>query len=172
MPKIDNTQKRLLVLYAFHKVGKKISREQIAPLLLDVTLLDWIDLQLTIKSLIQDNLLTEEKDTNKVEINLNGEQVIKICKKDLSELQKSSIKDYIKEHKNILFQENNYLANFKKVDSGYQVQLKLLENNVDMMKLELLIPTRELAEDICHEWSKNYINVYKTLLTLLSKKRT
>lgn len=172
MPKVNKTQQRLLVLYAFHKIGKKISREQIAPLLLETTPLNWIEVQQTISSLIKDSLLSEEDEAGRVEINFKGEQVINVTKRDLSKSQKSNINNYLTKHKDYFLQEIDYIANFKRTDSGYRVHLSLSENNISMMDLYLTLPTRNLAQEVCNQWNHNCVHIYKDLIESLSKKRT
>lgn len=164
---MDETLKRLLILYTFSEAGIKISKDQLAMILLNSTSLTWFELQLTLNKLIEDNLVTSDKN-NKMALTLNGDQVVKIYSETIPEELSLKIKNYIKDHSERLGTDLITYSHFTNHDGGFKTELKITENNITLLEINLFIPTREQAERICESFQKNPNDIYKAIIEILS----
>lgn len=163
---MDKIEKRLIVLYALESFTSPISREQLATLVVNSTLLSWIDVQLTLRSLEEDKLIANYKES-KISITSAGKEIVKVYRDDIPENTRFDIKAYIDSHKNELLRETINQSHFKKVNDEFLVSLSITENSKLLFNLEFLLPNRESAEKICNNWKEHSNVLYKEILEIL-----
>ena len=51
----------------------------------------------------------------------------------------------------------------------YELRLKVVEQDMDMMRLSLSLPTRELADHLAQRWPQKAGKIYETVIRILSE---
>ena len=51
----------------------------------------------------------------------------------------------------------------------YELRLKVVEQDMDMMRLSLSLPTRELADQLAQRWPQKAGKIYETVIRILSE---
>ena len=76
--------------------------------------------------------------------------------------------------------ENSWKARFREesqssqqivqTDRGeYELHLKIMEQDMDMMRLSLSLPTRELADQLAQRWPQKAGKIYDMVIRILSE---
>lgn len=165
----EKAARRLLILFAFQKVGAQVTREQIAPVLLNTTDLSWIDLQLTIDALIRDGLLTENPDDRGLLLSSSGRGVLRVYHEHIPEQTREAMLTFIRLNKDTLLRTDSVSGHFEKKGGRYEVVLRLTESEQDQFNLKLYAPTRALAQQICRSWKAHPQKLYTAIIRLLTK---
>lgn len=72
--------------------------------------------------------------------------------------------------KNRFRQESQSRQQIVQTDRGeYELNLKVVEQDMDMMRLSLSLPTRELADQLAKRWPQKAGKIYDTVIRILSE---
>lgn len=67
-------------------------------------------------------------------------------------------------------EETQARQQIRQTDRGeFEVSLSVLEQDMDMMKLQLTLPTRELAGQVAAKWPRKAAEIYETIIRLLAE---
>lgn len=67
-------------------------------------------------------------------------------------------------------QEAQYLQDIRQQERGeYELTLSVVEQEMDMMRLSLSLPSRELANQLAAKWPEKAGEIYETVIRLLSE---
>lgn len=67
-------------------------------------------------------------------------------------------------------QEAQYLQEIRQQERGeYELTLSVVEQEMDMMRLTLSLPSRELAHQLAAKWPQKASEIYETVIRLLSE---
>ncbi len=169
MIQLDESEKRLIILYILNQLNTTISEENLSKIIINCTSLNWIEIQFTIKSLLKDKLIFSQN--NKYEITPQGKQIISNLSNDLLYSIRANINNYIELNYNSLISDSQIIANFKQKNSDYEVYLGIEEIEGKLLDLVLSVPSRELAELICQNFKENTPEIYHQIVDILINKR-
>ena len=66
--------------------------------------------------------------------------------------------------------ESQYRRKIEKTDrEDYELTLTVTEQEMDMMRLSLILPTRELAQQLSDRWTERAARVYEAVIRILSE---
>ena len=161
-----NTSIRLTILYALFKLGSELSREQLAPVLLNNLNLSWIELQLYLNDLLADDLINDHD--NLLSMRPKGLEVIKVYQNSVLEQTKNDIDQYIHENRDEILQEIVVSSSFEKIGKSYLVKLSLKETGKTLLDINIDAPSRTQADKICKKWKKSPQQIYASVIAILT----
>ncbi|MBQ9263070.1 MAG: DUF4364 family protein [Clostridia bacterium] len=67
-------------------------------------------------------------------------------------------------------QEDQYQHSIHQTDRGeYELTLTVVEQEMDMLRLSLTVPTRELAQQLASQWPQKASQIYETVIHALTE---
>lgn len=173
---IDNTeelaQNKLLLLYIIDKSGNSITNQEITQLVLEKNYMNYFLIQQFLSELVASKLIEYSTKDNEKKYKLlkKGKLTLKyfidrIPIKTKYEINKAFEvkKDKIKRDKQII---GDY---FKKSNTEYIVNLKIVENESTLFSLYLNVVSNEQAKTICDNWKADPNKVYQQVLNMLTQ---
>lgn len=163
---------KLIILYVLNKIKTGITREQVAFIIIENLQMSYFDIQLYIDKLIDDDFVRlYNMDDNKqvVAITAKGRETLSIFENDIPAYICEMLELYISQNRDRIFKEIKVLGNYtENSDGDYQVELKLHENNIVLMELNINTPSLKQARNICDNWTKDTQNLYASIIKLLT----
>lgn len=164
---------KLIILYVLNKIKTGITREQVAFIIIENLQMSYFDIQLYIDNLIEDDfirLYQMDADKTVVAITAKGRETLNIFEKDIPTYIREMLELYISQNRDRIFREVKVIGNYtKNTDGDYQVQLKLHENNIVLMELNINTPSQKQALNICDNWKNDTQNLYASIIKLLTQ---
>lgn len=67
-------------------------------------------------------------------------------------------------------EEAQYLSEIRQQERGeYELTLSVVEQEMDMMRLNFSLPSRELANQLAEKWPRRAAEIYETIVRMLSE---
>ena len=105
-----------------------------------------------------------------IAITAKGRETLNIFEKDIPAYIREMLELYISQNRDRIFREVKVIGNYtKNTDGDYQVQLKLHENNIVLMELNINTPSQKQALNICDNWKNDTQNLYASIIKLLTQ---
>lgn len=169
----DDEQK-LIVLYSLSRLGP-CTELQLLQFLFENDLLNYFDMMFALSDLcdrgqavrLKKNAgyLYQVTDAGKEALELFGGRVPMSLKTLLAESE-TGWKARFRE-------ESQSSQQIIQTDRGeYELRLKVVEQDMDMMRLSLSLPTRELADQLAQRWPQKAGKIYETVIRILSEDET
>lgn len=161
---------KLLVLYVLDQMNLSLSSTQITQIVLANTTINYFTLQEYIIELTDNQLITKNISQDKAYFNLTkqGKETLKLFISRLSEGWSKDIDAYISENRSFILDESQTIGSFRqKGDEEFEVQLKILENESELMSVTLSVVTQQQAKDIINNWKKNGEKIYPSIIQSL-----
>jgi len=166
----DDEQK-LMVLYSLSHLGP-CTELQLLQFLFENDLLNYFDMMFALGDLCDRGQAVRMKknagylyqvtDAGKEALELFGGRVPMSLKTLLAETEN--------EWKARFRQESQSQQQIVQTDRGeYELNLKVVEQDMDMMRLSLSLPTRELADQLAKRWPDKAGKIYDTVIRILSE---
>ncbi len=166
----DNEQK-LMVLYCLAKLGP-CTELQLLQFLVDNDLLNYFEMMFALNDLCDRGQAVRTKknagflyqitDAGREALELFGGRVPMSLKTLLAETEKTWKARFREEMQN----------RQQVVQTGrgeYELHLTIVEQDMDMMRLSLSLPTRELADQLAKRWPEKAGKIYDTVIRILSE---
>ncbi len=166
----DNEQK-LMVLYCLANLGP-CTELQLLQFLVDNDLLNYFEMMFALNDLCDRGQAVRTKknagflyqitDAGREALELFGGRVPMSLKTLLAETEK--------EWKARFREEMQNRQQVVQTDRGeYELNLTIVERDMDMMRLSLSLPTRELADQLAKRWPEKAGKIYDTVIRILSE---
>lgn len=161
---------KVIALYLLNRAGGSLSNAHICEFFVSKNYTDYFSTLSVIGDLGNSKLIDtdESHNTTVYSINEAGTETLSALKDKLSTTTKEEVDDYLKE-KEIALRESKELKSYydKASMGGYVVSLKLLEDNVTLLDINLHVSSEIQAKSICTNWKNNYEKVYESLMDLV-----
>ena len=161
---------KLIVLYMLDKVSFPMSQSQISEFILDKGYTNYMTLQQILAELTENNLVASTTTLHRTQfkITAEGKDTLGFFEGRISDIIKSEIKDYLKEHSLDLRDEVSIISNYYKTTGGeYETVLCAKEGENTLIEIKLSVPTPQMADAICENWREKNQEVYNTLTRML-----
>ena len=172
---VNNTeelaQNKLLLLYIIHKSENPLTNEEITEFVLENNYMNYFLIQQYLSELIDADFIEHltEGEKNVYHLLSKGKSTLSYFEDRISSRIKEEISEKfakVKETKKI---ETQIIGEFfQKNNSGYVVNLKLVENTENLFSLYLNVATIQQAKMICDTWKSNTEYIYKNILNMLA----
>lgn len=167
----DNTvelaENKLLLLYIIKSIKYTISNSQLTDIVLEHSFINYFTLQQYLTELEKSNFIKLELNDNKelVLLTKKGDSVLSLFKDRLSAGKIKSIDEYLSEQLDSIKKELNIFADYTPDNSdSFSVNLKAIEGNCTLIDLNISVPTKDQAKELCAKWKNNSSEIYNKIM--------
>lgn len=161
---------KLIVLYMLSKVDYPLTNSQISEFILDREYTGYFQLQQAISQMLDSRLIDVEtiRNTSYYKITDSGNSTLDFFANDISPDIRKDVEDFLTQQGCKLRDEVSAIADYYKSTVGeYTVRLQLKERHVQLIDMNVTVPTAAAAEAICNQWPKKAQDVYEQLMEQL-----
>ena len=170
----DNTLElseiKLLLLYIIKSIKYTISNAQLTDIVLEHSFINYFTLQQYISELEKSNFIKLEEKDNKefVLLTRKGDSVLSLFKDRLSQSKMKSIDEYLSEQIDEIKRELNIFGDYTPDNNdSFLVTLKALEGNCVLLDLNVSVPSKDQAKELCSKWKNNSSEIYNKIMEAL-----
>ncbi len=161
---------KLLILYILNKVDMDLTNSQITQVILDTETMNYFSLQSFLSELMESKFLTNYRDSGRDYYSLT-QKGLEILEYFLSIIPKEiSIKldDYLSKNLQQILTDTEVKSSFiKQCENEFIVNLKVIENQSNLIDLNLNVASEKQANLICNNWKQNAAYMYAEIINLL-----
>lgn len=161
---------KLLILYVLNKINMDLTNSQITQVVLETEIMNYFSLQQFLSQLMESKFLTtyKESDREYYSITQKGLEILEYFLGRISDNITTKIDDYITFNKENLLSDTQVKSSFvKQSDREFIVNLKVIENQSNLIDLNLNVSSEKQAKLICNNWKKNASYMYAEIIDLL-----
>lgn len=170
----DNTvelaENKLLLLYIIKSIKYTISNAQLTDIVLEHSFINYFTLQQYIAELEKSNFIKLEERDNKefVLLTRKGDSVLSLFKDRLSQGKMKSIDEYLSEQIDEIKRELNIFGDYTPDNNdSFLVTLKAVEGNCVLLELNVSVPSKDQAKELCSKWKNNSSEIYNKIMEAL-----
>lgn len=161
---------KVIALYLLNRAGGSLSNAHICEFFVSKNYTDYFSTLSVIGDLGNSGLIDtdETHNTTVYTINESGMETLSALKDKLSTTTKEEVEEYLKANEISLKETKELKSYYDKASmGGFVVTLKLLEENVTLLDVNLHVGSEIQAKSICTNWKNNYEKVYESLMDLV-----
>lgn len=167
----EKAEKKLILLHVARRFDFPLTNVQLTDFVISLDLMDYFTLQQYLDELVAGGMLEYSKSDDGFFylITPKGGDSLDYFEGRLPSGLISLLDEAVEKHKKGLSKHTQVLCDYsKKGESEYVVSLRILENEIVLMNLELSVVSNRQAKEICQRWRENSTQVYTTLIELLT----
>lgn len=168
----DLAENKLLVLYVMESLKQPITNTQLTEIILENNFINYFTLQQYISELVSSDFLKYElvNDKNLIQITEKGLKTLSFFSDRISAIKKKIIDDYLLSMIDSIKKELTIHSDYTLgKDDAFIVNLKALENDNLLINLDVSVPSKKQALELCNKWNENPSDIYtKIMLSLFS----
>lgn len=164
-------QNKLILIYIFNTVDYPMTNSEITQFVLENNHMNYFLVQQYLRELVDSEFLSiVTKDGNEYyNITSKGSEVLKYFCERIPKETKDIIEEKYLIKKKEKIKETQILGNYyKKNESEFIVNLKVIENEITLFNLSLNVVSKKQAKMICNRWKENPETLYKQFIQLLT----
>lgn len=163
-------ENRLVLLLLLDRLGP-CTEEQLLALVSEDGLLDYIDLRLGLADLTDAGLLrTREHEIGRLYIlTQQGRDTLGMFPGHIPPSRRARVEALCARWKDRVRMEKHVLADWQERPDGFVVRLRLLEQDMALLDLQLNVPTRAQAGLMCRRWPERAGELYAHLVRALGE---
>lgn len=158
---------RMIVLYMLNRASSPLSGAQIADFILDKEYTNFLTLQRVLADLTEDIFISADAMGNRTlyTITKEGRKTLAFFDNRLQDDIKNDIDEYLTSHKIQIRNELSILTRYDKNASGdYIAELIAKDDDSDLIRIRLSVPSAEFAEKVCQNWKEKNEAIYRYLV--------
>ncbi len=162
---------KILILYILKKVGKPLSHKELLELILAVADINYFYFEQFLSDLLEDHYIAKSpKNPNLYELTEEGSKSLSLTLDLIPGITKLKIDSHFKESFDSIQDKFSISAEYTPLsEKELIVTCKIIENHIDIFKLETYVGSKEQASQIVNNWNKNASEIYPQILNLLAK---
>ncbi|MDM8129808.1 DUF4364 family protein, partial [Paraclostridium benzoelyticum] len=149
---------KLLILYVLEKAKMDLTNSQITQVILETEVMNYFSLQQFLSQLMDAKFLKIYEDSNREYYTLTqkGIETLNYFLSRIPSQITEKLDEYIKLNKENLLADTQVKSSFvKQSDNEYIVNLRVIENQSNLIDLNLNVSSEKQAKLICDNWKKN-----------------
>lgn len=161
---------KLLILYILDKIKMDLTNSQITQVVLETEMMNYFSLQQILSQLMESKFLTTYKDSNREYYSLTqkGLETLEYFLSRIPENATKKIDEYIVTNKENLLADTQVKSSYvKQSDNEFIVNLRVIENQSNLIDLNLNVSSEKQAKHICNNWKNNASYMYAEVIDLL-----
>ncbi|KKY00739.1 MULTISPECIES: DUF4364 family protein [Paraclostridium] len=161
---------KLLILYVLEKANMDLTNSQITQVILETEVMNYFSLQQFLSQLMDAKFLKIYEDSNREYYTLTqkGIETLNYFLSRIPSQITEKLDEYIKLNKENLLADTQVKSSFvKQSDNEYIVNLRVIENQSNLIDLNLNVSSEKQAKLICDNWKKNASYMYAEIIELL-----
>lgn len=158
---------KLMTLYMLKQVKFPLSGSQLSEFFLDKEYATYFTLQQVLKELTEAHLITAEtvRNSSRYEITREGEETLSFFGKKISPAIIEDMDEFLKVNKVRLRDEVGVTSEFyKSTNQDYIVHCEVREGRTPLIELNIAVPDKEQAEDMCNRWTTSNQTIYSYIM--------
>lgn len=166
---------KLMTLYMLKQVKFPLSGSQLSEFFLDKEYTNYFTLQQVLSELKDAHLITSEtiRNSSRYEITREGEETLSFFSKTISPAIIEDMDDFLKTNKVRLRDEVGVTAEYyKSTNQDYIVHCEVREGKTILIELNIAVPDKSQAEDMCNRWQVSNQTIYSYIMKELLKDGT
>lgn len=170
----DNTtlaEDKILILYILKKVGKPLSYQELLELTLAVADINYFYFQQFLSDLLEENYIIKHNGNPELyELTSEGKNSLELTLDLIPGITKLKIDSHFKESLDSIKDKFSISAEYNPIsEKEFIVTCKIIENHIDIFKLETHVGSKEQAKSIVNNWNNNAENIYPQILNNLTQ---
>jgi predicted transcriptional regulator len=168
--KSKSASNKLIVLYILDKIEISLTNTQLTNIILENNIINYFSLQECVAELEQSDLikLEESQEKRTYQISESGQRTVAMFKDRIPKSIINLINDYVSKNRDRIKKESEIFADFSKVNENeYIVNLKVVENEIVLIDLELNVVSAKQAKLICEKWKNSSGKIYGQIMDSL-----
>ena len=161
---------KLLILYVLEETNMDLTNSQITQVILETEVMNYFSLQQFLSQLMEANFLKIYEDSNKEYYTLTkkGIDTLEYFLSRIPDQIKEKLDEYIRLNKENLLADTQVKSSFvKQSDNEFIVNLRVIENQSNLIDLNLNVSSEKQAKLICDNWKNNASYMYAEIIDLL-----
>ena len=160
---------KITILNLLAKADYPLTAQQITDFLVDNKYTDYFTVHKNLGELLSDSMIENASgDPDAYVISPEGANTLHLLSDRITPSIEEDTRQYFKTRGMNMKRDNSLYANYDGVISGgYEVRLRMTENERNIMDLALHVMSRDQAEAICMNWRVKYDEVYELLMDKL-----
>jgi len=166
-----DAQDKLIVLYIISKLTKSVTNLQIVDIILDVTGIDYFTLQAILLELNEKGFISlfYEEETRYYKITDSGIDLLDSLIAIVPDFIISRVSKKVDGEAKEIKQKSVVFADYTPEDEDrFIVKCKITEGGKKAVEVELAVPDKQQAIDICNKWYENPSKYYLEIIKLFS----
>ena len=163
---------KLMILYLLKQVKFPLTNAQLTSFFTEHEYTTYFTLQQALNELEEAGLVHKEPShsSTRYELTREGEETLNFFGKNISPAIVEDMNQYIKENKFCLRDDVGTSADYyKSTDQDYVAHCEVREGKSILIRLDLSLPDKEQAEQVCAKWKEKSQEIYSfAMRTLLS----
>lgn len=163
-------ENKLIILYALRHFKTPLSKEQITQIILENIQISYFDIHFLIDSLKNDEFILSFKENKKEYfiISEKGNSTLSLFVNRIPIYIKEIIDLFILQNKDKILNQVRNVASYKKLgDEDFSVNLKIIENEVNILDITINVVNRKQADLVCENWKKHGDKLYGDIIEML-----
>jgi len=167
----DIALNKLIVLLILKEIDIPLTSGQITDIVLENNLINYFDLQQCLVELEESKMIVRFGNKEMFKATEMGLKTIELFISRIDSQTRSTIEEYIQKNKEKIKLETQVQSDIiKKSNTEYIVNLKVVEQDIELINLSLNVVSSEQAKLICSNWESKYYQVYDQIMNILIKK--
>ena len=174
---VNNTKElahhKLILLYILDRFSMPLTNTQITQFVMEKDYMNYFSFQQFLGDLVKTKMIEHSKSNNTFFylITEKGSKTLHYFKNRLSSELIEKLEEDIVSKKQIWLKETQVSSHYtKKNDNEYMVDLKVVENEITLIDLELNVVLNKQAKQICEKWKNEAPTLYGAIINLLIQK--
>lgn len=158
---------KLMTLYMLKQVKFPLSGSQLSEFFLDKEYTTYFTLQQVLGELKEAHLITAEtvRNSSRYEITREGEETLSFFGKKISPAIIEDMNEFLKANKVRLRDEVGVTSEFyKTTNQDYVVHCEVREGRSALIELNITVPDKDQAEDMCNRWNTSNQTIYSFIM--------
>ncbi|MCR5451845.1 MAG: DUF4364 family protein [Lachnospiraceae bacterium] len=157
---------KITILNLISKADYPLRQTQITDFMVENGYTDFFTVKKNIGDLIEANMISvSTEDNDAYTLTVEGSKTLRLLYDRITPSIEEDTVRYFKEHGMKMLRDNSLIASYDgSPGGGYEVHLKLSEDQRTIMDITLHVLSRDQAEAICMNWRIKYDNVYDILM--------
>lgn len=169
--KPSDTENKLLLLHAIDRLGT-VTAEQLLVFVVEYNQMDYISLQLCLAELAESGLVRKRKHALGTLYVLTGKghDSLALFRERIPYSRLELVDKAAANWRQRFRRERQMLANFEKKDNGeYVVHLQLFEQDAELLRLDIAVPTHANAQRFSDAWMDRAPDIYAHIMHALGE---
>jgi hypothetical protein len=159
-------ENKLIILYILSRAKRPLTQDQLIEINQSGGYMNYFIFAQELNELIDGQYA--EKINQMYKITLRGTQILNMFINKIPDLTMKDIDEYVALHRESFKRDSEIFSEFYKISGKqYVANLKVIENEMVLMELNLNVPTSKQAEKICSTWKNKAKDIYPYLINNL-----
>ncbi len=167
----DQQTAKLCLLLVMHKLSVPLPRPKLESIVAQHSRLHYFDVSIAFHELLESKLILEEKTTigKCYSILTDGVSVIQSMEDTIPTFIRKRLLTYLEDNSKQIRLSSDTGSSYRRIaENQYLAELWITENNVEIMRIQLNVPTDTEAKNMCENWQDNAPTLFATIFTTLA----